>query len=647
MTTEHSKRRIAIVILIGFWLLGRKLGWRGIPGSKTLTKIYVAIAHYVDNTFRWYRLPVPLGLATLGGLRVRLREKNLFNTYQGPHLRAAVVGLGTIYGRATARSVTDATKTGLPGSSYLTFRTADGTLNDLAEPLMGASGTRFGRNVPIRFTFPDQDNMMNPSPREISRQLLTRETFQAATSLNLLAGSWLQFMIRDWLSHGPGEKNNPWEIPVAKDDSWPEPAVRVPRTIGDPTRQASEASLPPTHVNTETHWWDGSQLYGSTEEDQQLVRSGTDGRLKWNDEMQIPPVQAGALDLPGFWIGLAMMHTLFTLEHNAICDRLKVEYPSWSDDDLFGRARLINAALMAKIHTVEWTPAIISHPTTKVALRANWWGLEMERLSRVAGRLSKSEVISGIPGSDTNQFGVPYSLTEEFVAVYKMHPLIPDDYTIRSASDDRVLRTCEFNDLAQSNTLPVIDSISMTDLFYSFGRMHPGAISLHNYPRALQVFHRPDGKYTDLASTDILRAREMGVPRYVRFRELLGLPPPRSFEALSHNREWVDQIRQAYDNHLDLVDLMIGLFAEDKPDGFGFSDTAFRIFILMASRRLNSDRFFTTDFTPAVYTPVGMQWIADNGMQSVLLRHFPDLAPAFRGVPNPFAPWQPAAAAGS
>ena len=30
---------------------------------------------------------------------------------------------------------------------------------------------------------------------------------------------------------------------------------------------------------------------------------------------------------------------------------------------------------MAKIHTVEWTPAIIAHPTTVYALRANWWGL--------------------------------------------------------------------------------------------------------------------------------------------------------------------------------------------------------------------------------------------------------------------------------
>jgi hypothetical protein len=61
----------------------------------------------------------------------------------------------------------------------------------------------------------------------------------------------------------------------------------------------------------------------------------------------------------------------------------------------------------------------------------------------------------------------------------------------------------------------------------------------------------------------------------------------------------------------------------------------------MASRRLESDRFFTTDFTPEMYTPAGMDWIEDNTMRDVLLRHFPSLKPALDGVENPFAPWIP------
>jgi len=83
----------------------------------------------------------------------------------------------------------------------------------------------------------------------------------------------------------------------------------------------------------------------------------------------------------------------------------------------------------------------------------------------------------------------------------------------------------------------------------------------------------------------------------------------------------------------------VGLFAETPPKGFGFSDTAFRIFVLMASRRLNSDRFFTTDFTEEVYSKAGMDWVRDNTMSSVLQRHYPGLEPSLRGVKNAFAPW--------
>jgi hypothetical protein len=174
---------------------------------------------------------------------------------------------------------------------------------------------------------------------------------------------------------------------------------------------------------------------------------------------------------------------------------------------------------------------------------------------------------------------------------------------------------------------------------YSMGTLHPGAIQLHNYPRFLQNFRRPDDKIVDLASIDIMRMREFGVPRYTMFRELMHMRPIRGFDELTSNREWASQMRDVYDGRIDRVDLMVGMFAEPKPTGFGFSDTAFRIFILMASRRLKSDRFFGPDYTPEVYTQVGMDWIENNSMVDVLLRHYPALSSALRGVTNAFAPW--------
>ncbi|HBE30043.1 MAG TPA: hypothetical protein DD990_01505, partial [Cyanobacteria bacterium UBA11368] len=52
----------------------------------------------------------------------------------------------------------------------------------------------------------------------------------------------------------------------------------------------------------------------------------------------------------------------------------------------------------------------------------------------------------------------------------------------------------------------------------------------------------------------------------------------KSFEEITSNPQWAKELREVYNNDIDSVDLMVGLFAEDLPEGFGFSDTAFRVF---------------------------------------------------------------------
>jgi len=189
------------------------------------------------------------------------------------------------------------------------------------------------------------------------------------------------------------------------------------------------------------------------------------------------------------------------------------------------------------------------------------------------------------------------------------------------------------------------------DLLYSFGIAHPGALVLNNYPNWMRRLRRMKGSQVDeiidLAAIDIVRDRERGVPRYNRFRRLFHLPPFRSLNdmigasnQLRENSQLAERLRTVYKGDIEQVDLMVGLYAETPPEGFGFSDTAFRVFILMASRRLKSDRFFTRDYTPAVYTRAGLDWVENNDMRSVLLRHFPKLTPAIQNVANPFAPWQ-------
>jgi hypothetical protein len=585
-------------------------------------RIYDRLAQLVDQRLGWDRLPRTWGLAVLAGLRNVLRRENLHD----PSTWVPVVEAPPVPPRTP---------------QHVVARSVDGSHNDLDHPDMGVAGARFGRNIPLDSVLAvTDDELLRPSPREVSRRLLTRSAFQPAETINTLAAAWVQFMVRDWFSHGPGDKSRLLEIPLEAGDTWPENPMQIPRVHADPTRPA-DADGPVTSINEVTHWWDGSSIYGTTVDEQQRVRTRSDGKLRLTQDGAIPLPEDPAIDptrVPGWWTGMSMLVTLFVREHNAVCDRLEAEYPHWGDEELFQRARLVVAALLAKIHTAEWTPAVISHPTTVAALRANWFGIAGEKIARTFGRISDSEVISGIPGTEPDHFGVPFSLTEEFTSVYRMHPLLPDDFDIRAVDGDLPLATLAFPALAGPRSREIADEFSLQDLFYSFGTTHPGAVVLRNFPRWLQTFERPDGKVVDLAATDILRIRELGVPRYCEFRRLMHLKAPRSFAELTDDVGLAADLKDLYGD-VERVDLMVGLFAEKRPAGFAFSDTAFRIFILMASRRLNSDRFFTRDFRPEIYSPTGLAWVRDNDMRTVLLRHLPQLRPALRGVDNAFAPW--------
>jgi hypothetical protein len=591
--------------------------------SSLLWRVYDGAAQWVDHKVGWDKLPTPLGLAVLVGVRNILRQHNLYDT----NLASS-----------------NPPPQPLPyDPAFLTARTPDGSYNDLSMPVMGAARTRFGRNVPLEAAGSESEaDFMEPNPRTVSRELLTRHEFIPATTLNVVASAWIQFMVKDWFSHGEGDPGHYYDVPLAQDDTWFQRPMKILKTLPDTTM--ADGAQPRTFLNTETHWWDTSQIYGTdpkisdgrrTKVDGKLI-IGADGRLVLPDD----PAHSPAF-VPGWWLGLNMLSTLFIKEHNAVCDALKAAYPDFSDEELYQRARLVVAALVAKIHTVEWTPAIIAHPTTVVALRANWWGLATEKVRRAFGRLTKDEVISGIPGSETDHYGVPYSLTEEFTIVYRMHPLARDDYEFRAVADDRVLESLDFRALGGRHAQDVAAKHDLADLWYSFGRMHPGALVLNNFPRLLQEYQRPDDEsiFMDLAATDILRAREFGVPRYNEFRRLLHLKPAASFEELAGDKDLAARISKVYGGDIEKVDLTVGMFAEKPPKGFGFSDTAFRIFVLMASRRLNSDRFFTADFNPEVYTQVGFDWVQSNSMIDVLLRHYPQLRPSLRGVTNAFQPW--------
>jgi hypothetical protein len=108
-----------------------------------------------------------------------------------------------------------------------------------------------------------------------------------------------------------------------------------------------------------------------------------------------------------------------------------------NDQELYDKARLINTAVNAKVHTVEWTPALLADEIGYIALNSNWYGLQkvfpdeklMSALLHKVGILS-SDSSNGIIGHPAQFNGVPFSLTEEFTAVYRFHSLLPENITV-------------------------------------------------------------------------------------------------------------------------------------------------------------------------------------------------------------------------
>ena len=627
--------------------LGEVLGVVATVLMDSATQLLGRIAGYRGRVWtNWYRRPLALEVLTLAYMREQLNAHNLDNSYPAGTLVAF-----QRRGPETA-----------PGRHALPHRR-----RKLEQPRR-SQGRRRRNALPAQrralATRPETAQLLTPNPREISRRLLTRPSnsdgrpdMTEVPFLNLLAASWIQFMNGDWINHGEILFKDVIEVPLPQDDPacsrYRQSKMFIGRTQPDPTRIGNQEPAATSSINEVTHWWDGSQIYGSDQATQDRLRSFRLGKMRFNDDGTLPVDGTGVEDT-GFgrnwWVGLSMLHTLFVREHNAICDMLHEAYPDWDDDRLFNVARLVNAAVMAKIHSIEWTPGILPNQALDTGLNLNWYGLLTFALRKGKARKTLSEVnvrnaeLGGLVGNPINKHGCAFGLSEEFVEVYRLHSMLPETLQLRRRGQDGIAEEVPFPATRQRGSASITQRHAMSDLFYSFGNQHPGALVLNNFPRFMQELSIPGNPFFDMGTVDIVRARERGVPRYNEFRRQLGLNPIRSFDDLTDDANVRNELRSVYGDDpkdVEKLDLLIGTLAEGhRPTGFGFGETMFQIFILNASRRLQADRFYTDYFNEDVYTWEGLRWIDRTDFKTVILRHYPELADSgLANVKNAFEPW--------
>jgi hypothetical protein len=307
-----------------------------------------------------------------------------------------------------------------------------------------------------------------------------------------------------------------------------------------------------------------------------------------------------------------------------------------------------------------------------------------------------------------NHFGSAFNFPEEFITVYRLHALVPDLIEYRRFDQpNQIAQKVPVVETFRGKATSVLRSTGLANWGLSMGRQRLGSLTLGNIPQFLQNIRierlQSGTKQIDVAALDLIRDREHGVPRFNEFRRQYGLRTLTGFDdfiapdatgaTLAHQKEMVTAMREIYGQHtcdagkiistaqringkyiddclgkpngtivdnIEDLDTVVGWMAEPvRPHGFAISETQFVVFILNASRRLFSDRFFTSGFRPEFYTTMGINWVNNNGpgapmvepgevnghrypvspLKRVLLRNIPELKEELSYVVNAFDPW--------
>jgi hypothetical protein len=501
--------------------------------------------------------------------------------------------------------------------------------------------------------------------------------YKKAPFFNVLAAFWIQFMTHDWFSHLEEGHNAAEYMKVGCDALTAEqvkqlgcrPGDRIDKSFvaqsAEPAKfthagaQYSERA-PKTFRNSVTAWWDASQIYGYDERSRKRVKRDPNDTARLllspisdrpgagEKQGYLPTLQASdpmnpqwagqeSVAFPdNFSIGMSFYHNVFSREHNAFVDEFRraaartpdgdsglrnpaepsriLRYRDVTADELFEAARLVVAAEIAKIHTIEWTTQLLYNEPLYRGMNANWHGLLGDGLPEVADALqqivtkgfgvsekakdatqwysvfasgpgifgvgnriydgpnSKNDIWSIANPKDVNggvnHFGSPFNFPEEFMTVYRLHALVPDliDYREWNNDPNQIRNKVPVIETFRGKSTEAMRSRGLANWALSMGRQRLGVLALQNHPRFLQNLKLPrldsSTQQIDIPALDLIRDREHGVLRFNEFRRQYGLRQLTSFDDFVDARlatdsatrreqaDLVKALRDVYGQHL-------------------------------------------------------------------------------------------------
>ncbi len=473
-------------------------------------------------------------------------------------------------------------------------RTFDGSNNNLNNPEWGAVNTNLIRVTDIAYSngFSSPAGTDRPNPREISNAVFAQsDLVDEPRNLSCYIWSFGQFLDHDIdLTHDEQSEFEMIEVPEG--DPWFDPmstgSVMIPmkRSKFDDDTGTSIIN-PRQHPNEISTYIDGSNVYGSDKTSADWLRSFEDGKLKVSAGNLLPfNTTTGLLDDPIdpntpaiddavgtspklFVAGdsrvnenvlLISFHTLFVREHNRLCDEIKIENPTWDDEEIYQYARKKVGGYIQSITYNEFLPSL---------------GITLPEYSGYDDTVNPA-IMNIFSGS-----------------AFRLHSLINTEI-LRVDNEGNPMPQGHLSLMdAFFNPMEVVNGGGIDPLFKGMATLVAQDFDTHVVDDLRSfLFGAPGAGGLDLASININRGRERGFPDFNTIRENFGLEPYTSFDQICSNPDVAAAIEDVYESNIDNIDSFVGFVAEDHMNDGLLGETVSTIIAEQFRVLRDGDRYF-------------------------------------------------------
>ncbi len=481
-----------------------------------------------------------------------------------------------------------------PTARYPELRSFNGGDNNRQQPSWGEAGTLFLRQTTIAYDdgLDTPSGADRPSAREVSNVMAASSGSKPnAQRLTDIFWQWGQFLDHDidlTLSADPAE-SFPIAVPVG--DVFFDPNSTGVMTIPLSRSAYERIENVRQQVNSISSYIDASMVYGSSEDIALSLRAldGT-GRMAVSEGNLLPLSEDGFFAAGDIrvneQVGLTSIQTLFMREHNFWAREVRNANPNFNDEQIYQLARAIVGAEIQQITYEEFLPRLLGR----------------DALSRYRGYSPNTNATIG------NAFAT---------AAYRL------GHSMLSSTLWRLNR----------NLQPIPEGhLPLQSAFFNPAAV--SAVGIEPYLRGLVtqraqeldtelvddvrnfLFGNPGEGGFDLASLNIQRGRDHGLPGYNQVREDFGLQRVTSFDQISRDPQVRAKLAAAYTSP-DQIDLWVGGLAEDHVQGAVVGPTFLRILKDQFERLRDGDRFWYEGYLPTSL----LQMVREQNLSRIIRRN--------------------------